>query len=64
MVVAVMAGPWAGLLTGVVTNLLWGLILSPTAAAFAPVAGVIGLVAGLLARAGLFRGPFWPRFPV
>lgn len=57
MVVAVMAGPWAGLLTGVVTNLLWGLILSPTAAAFAPVAGVIGLVAGLLARAGLFRGP-------
>lgn len=57
MVVAVMAGPWAGLLTGIVTNLLWGLILSPTAAAFAPVAGVIGLTAGLLARGGLFKGP-------
>ena len=57
IVVAVMAGPLAGLLTGVVTNLIWGVILSPTAAAFAPVAGVIGLVAGLLARAGLFRGP-------
>ncbi len=57
MVIAVMAGPWAGLITGVVTNLIWGVILSPTAAAFAPVAGVIGLVAGLLARAGMFRGP-------
>ncbi|SFY31535.1 energy-coupling factor transport system substrate-specific component [Paracoccus pantotrophus] len=57
MVVAVMAGPLAGLITGVATNLIWGLILSPTAAAFAPVAGVIGLAAGLLARAGMFRGP-------
>lgn len=57
MVVALLAGPWAGLIAGVVTNLLWGLILEPTAAAFAPVAGVIGLAAGLLARAGMFRGP-------
>lgn len=57
MVIAVLAGPLAGLITGLVTNLLWGLILEPTAAAFAPVAGMIGLAAGLLARAGMFRGP-------
>ncbi len=57
MVVAVMTGPLAGLITGVATNLIWGLVMSPTAAAFAPVAGVIGLVAGLLAQAGMFRDP-------
>lgn len=57
MIVAIMAGPLAGLVTGLVTNLLWGLISSPTAAAFAPVAAVIGLAAGLLARAGMFRTP-------
>jgi energy-coupling factor transport system substrate-specific component len=55
ILVGILAGPWAGLLTGVMTNLIWGLISSPVAAAFAPVAGVIGLVAGLCARAGLFN---------
>lgn len=59
MLAAVLCGPVVGLLTGLVTNLLWGLISSPTAAAFAPVAAAIGLVAGLLARAGLFRQPWW-----
>lgn len=62
MIVAVMNGPLAGLITGALTNLIWGLISSPTAAAFAPVAAVIGLVAGLLARAGLFRGPVQAAF--
>ena len=37
------------------TNLLWGLLSGPIAAAFAPVAMMIGLSAGLLARAGGFR---------
>jgi energy-coupling factor transport system substrate-specific component len=37
------------------SNLIWGLISDPVAAAFAPVAMVIGLVAGLMARAGWFR---------
>lgn len=54
MLVAILAGPWAGLATGLLTNLIWGLISSPVAAAFAPVAGVIGLAAGLCARYGLF----------
>lgn len=55
MLAALLAGPWVGGLVGLLTNLVWGLISSPTAAAFAPVAMTIGLVAGLLARVGLFR---------
>jgi energy-coupling factor transport system substrate-specific component len=55
MLVALLAGPWVAAVTGLLSNLLWGLISSPVAAAFAPVAMVIGLVAGLLAQAGLFR---------
>ncbi|CAM3936781.1 ECF transporter S component [Paracoccus yeei] len=52
---AVLAGPVIGGLTGLLTNLLWGLLQGPTAAFFAPVAMMIGVAAGLLARAGLFR---------
>ena len=52
---AVLCGPVIGGLTGLLTNLLWGLLQGPTAAFFAPVAMVIGIVAGLLARAGMFR---------
>lgn len=55
MIVALLCGPIIGGLTGLVTNLLWGLISSPTAAFFSPVALTIGVVAGLLARAGMFR---------
>ncbi|MFM8321512.1 MAG: ECF transporter S component [Chloroflexota bacterium] len=55
VLVALLAGPWAGGLTGLLTNLVWGLISDPVAAAFAPVAMIIGIVAGLCARAGLFK---------
>nr|WP_307274246.1 ECF transporter S component [Labrys wisconsinensis] len=55
MLVAILAGPWAGGIAGAMTNLIWALILNPVAAAFAPVALVIGVVAGLMARAGWFR---------
>ncbi|WP_319584225.1 ECF transporter S component [uncultured Pseudodesulfovibrio sp.] len=55
VLVGVLAGPWAGGLTGLLTNLIWGVLSSPVAAAFAPVAMVIGIVAGLCARYGLFR---------
>lgn len=55
LISAVLLGPWIGMLTGLLTNLLWGLLTDPVAAAFAPVAMVIGLVAGGLARAGWFR---------
>jgi len=52
---ALLAGPWIGLLTGLLSNLLRGLVSGPVAVAFAPVAMVIGLSAGLMARAGFFR---------
>jgi len=55
VLVALLAGPWAGGLTGLLTNLIWGLISDPVAAAFAPVAMIIGIIAGLCARYGLFR---------
>ena len=55
VLVGVLAGPWAGGLTGLLTNLIWGLFTSPVAAAFAPVAMVIGIAAGFCARYGLFR---------
>lgn len=55
MIAAALFGPVIGGLTGLATNLIWGLIQGPTAAAFAPVSLVIGVAAGLLARAGFFR---------
>ncbi|BCS86862.1 membrane protein [Pseudodesulfovibrio sediminis] len=55
ILVGVLAGPWAGAITGLLTNLIWGLISSPVAAAFAPVAMVIGFMAGICARYGLFK---------
>lgn len=55
VLVALLAGPWAGGLTGLLTNLIWGLISDPVAAAFAPVALIIGVVAGLCAKYGLFK---------
>lgn len=50
LISAVLLGPFIGMLTGLLTNLLWGLLTDPIAAAFAPVAMVIGLVARWLAR--------------
>lgn len=55
VLVALLVGPWAAGLTGLLTNLIWGLISDPVAAAFAPVAMIIGIVAGLCAKAGLFK---------
>lgn len=56
VLVAVLAGPWAGALTGLLSNLVWGLSgLNVTYAPFAAVAAVVGLMAGLFAEAGWFR---------
>lgn len=54
-IAALLGGPWIAALTGLLTNLIWGLISSPVAAAFAPVAIVIGLSAGFLTRTGMFN---------
>lgn len=55
VLVGLLAGPWAGGLTGLLTNLIWGMLTSPVAAAFSPVAMAIGIVAGLCAQYGLFK---------
>jgi hypothetical protein len=52
----VLLGPWVGLITGVLTNVIWGVSgLAPVALPFAPVAGIIGLMAGFAGRWGAFR---------
>ena len=56
VLVGALAGPWAGALTGLLSNLIWSILpvpggAGPTAAFFAPVAAVIGLMAGFWARA-------------
>ena len=60
VLVGVLAGPWAGALTGLLSNLIWSILpvpggAGPTIAFFAPVAGVIGLMAGFWATQGVFR---------
>ncbi len=60
VLVGVVAGPWAGALTGLLANLVWAILplpggAGPTVAFFAPVAAVIGLMAGFWAGRGAFR---------
>jgi energy-coupling factor transport system substrate-specific component len=60
VVTGVLAGPIAGMVTGALTNLIWAYVLpppvqAPTAGPFAVTAAVIGLLAGLWGRLGLFR---------
>lgn len=53
ILVGVLCGPWAGALTGALSNGIWG-IFAPNALPFIPVAAWIGFMAGLCARLGLF----------
>lgn len=55
VLVAAVAGPWAGALTGALSNTLWGLIIDPNALPWWPVALFIGFVAGWCAKFGLFK---------
>jgi energy-coupling factor transport system substrate-specific component len=55
VLVAIVAGPWAGALTGLLANLIWGGLTSPESTFYAPVALLIGLSAGILAKYGFFR---------
>src|SRR5258708_22280154 len=49
VLVGAICGPWAGALTGALSNTIWGLLLDPNAFPWWPVAAVIGFVAGLCA---------------
>jgi len=55
VLVAVLCGPWAGALTGTLSNTIWGLLIDPNALPWWPVALFIGFVAGWCARGGLFK---------
>ena len=60
VLVGVLAGPWAGALTGLLSNLIWSILpipggAGPNTAFFAPVAAVIGLMAGFWGAQGVFR---------
>jgi energy-coupling factor transport system substrate-specific component len=55
VLVAAVCGPWAGALTGTLSNTIWGLLIDPNALPWWPVALFIGFVAGWCARAGLFK---------
>jgi energy-coupling factor transport system substrate-specific component len=55
VLVAALCGPWAGAVTGALSNTIWGLAIDPNALPWWPVAFFIGLVAGLCANAGLFK---------
>jgi energy-coupling factor transport system substrate-specific component len=69
ILVAALAGPIPGLVTGVLANLVWTYVLPPPfhsdfAAPFAVVAAWIGLWAGIAAQLGFFRSrpnSSWPR---
>jgi energy-coupling factor transport system substrate-specific component len=55
MLVGALCGPWAGALTGTLSNIIWGLAIDPNAFPWWPVAFFIGLVTGFCANAGLFK---------
>src|SRR6266508_3296444 len=58
ILVGVLAGPIAGALTGILSNLIWQYapgIGGGTIGPFAITAGVIGLLAGLWGRLGIYR---------
>jgi len=52
---AVLCGPWAGALTGMLTNIIWGITIDPNMLPWFPVAFFIGLVAGFMAKWGWFN---------
>jgi len=58
VLVGLLAGPWAGAVTGILSNLVWSVTgLFPQAWAWAHVAAIIGILAGLFGRR--FKSIVW-----
>ncbi len=55
VLVAALCGPWAGALTGTLSNLIWGIAIDPNALPWWPVAAMIGYMAGRMAGWGFFK---------
>lgn len=55
--VGAVAGPWVGALTGLLSNLIWAVIFGDitNTVPYAPVAAVIGFLAGLFGQYGWFK---------
>lgn len=54
VLVAALCGPWAGALTGALSNIIWGIAIDPNALPWWPVAFFIGYMAGRMAQWGFF----------
>jgi len=62
VLVGALVGPWAGAVTGMLANIIWGLTIGPTSnIAFFYVAGVIGLMAGFFGARGWFSSKGSPK---
>lgn len=57
--IGALAGPAAGALTGILTNVIWGATINPTVIFFTAGAALIGAAAGWAARFGAFRAVWW-----
>jgi energy-coupling factor transport system substrate-specific component len=56
VLVGVLAGPWIGALTGALSIIIWAVSgLNPSYFWYFPVAGIIGLLAGIFAQSGWLR---------
>jgi energy-coupling factor transport system substrate-specific component len=55
VLVGVICGPWAGALTGALSNIIAGMILDPGWFPWFPVAAAIGATAGVMANIGYFK---------
>ena len=55
VLVAVLCGPWAGALTGALSNVIWGIAIDLGALPWWPVAAMIGYMAGRMASWGFFK---------
>ncbi len=55
VICGVLAGPWFGALTGIMSNLIGGLFISPAMPWYAGTAAIIGLYAGFISKIGGFK---------
>jgi energy-coupling factor transport system substrate-specific component len=55
VLVGAICGPWAGALTGTLSNTIWGIAIDPNALPWWPVALFIGYMAGRMANWGFFK---------
>ncbi len=55
VLVGALCGPWAGALTGTLSNIIWGLAIDPNAFPWWPVAFFICYMSGRMANWGFFK---------